>query len=192
MSEQRVPGNLAHLYESLKELFAWLRQDRWQRAQRVDPVLECFFDLESKSELIGAPGVRIHDSVVVSGDVRIGEGTFVGQFCTLNGTGGLEIGRNCSIAVGARIFTHDSVRWAVSGGAHPVEKSPVSIGDCCFIGANAIILRGVSIGDHSVIGAGSVVTSDIPAFTIAAGVPARRIGKVSIEGDRIEYVYDEK
>ena len=42
-----------------------------------------------------------------------------------------------------------------------------------WIGANAVILKGVTIGEHAVIAAGSVVNGDIPAYTIAAGVPAK-------------------
>lgn len=57
--------------------------------------------------------------------------------------------------------------------------SPVSIGNDVFIGGNSIILKGVSIGDVAVIGAGSVVTNSISPGIIAAGNPARPIGKVS-------------
>jgi acetyltransferase-like isoleucine patch superfamily enzyme len=49
----------------------------------------------------------------------------------------------------------------------------VSIGRDCWIGMNAIILKGVTIGDNTIIGAGSVVVSDIPANALAAGSPAR-------------------
>jgi acetyltransferase-like isoleucine patch superfamily enzyme len=48
-----------------------------------------------------------------------------------------------------------------------------------FIGARAIILKGVRIGQGAVIGAGSVVTSDVSAFMIAAGNPARIVAEVS-------------
>lgn len=57
----------------------------------------------------------------------------------------------------------------------------------CWIGAGAIILPGVTIGEHAVVGAGSVVTRDVPARTLAVGVPARvipRHDEDSIVGER--------
>jgi UDP-2-acetamido-3-amino-2,3-dideoxy-glucuronate N-acetyltransferase len=50
---------------------------------------------------------------------------------------------------------------------------PTTIKKGASIGSNATILCGVTIGEGAIIGAGSVVTKDIPAYAIAAGVPAR-------------------
>ena len=63
----------------------------------------------------------------------------------------------------------DDGSWATDPAA---VSQPVVIGENCFIGARAIILKGVQIGDGAVIGAGSVVTNDIPPSTIACGNPA--------------------
>jgi acetyltransferase-like isoleucine patch superfamily enzyme len=60
----------------------------------------------------------------------------------------------------------------------PTNDDAVKIGADVFVGARSIVLKGVAIGDGSVIGAGSVVTGDVPARSIAAGVPARVIGSV--------------
>jgi acetyltransferase-like isoleucine patch superfamily enzyme len=57
--------------------------------------------------------------------------------------------------------------------ATDLEIKPVRIGSGADIGTNATILPGVSIGEGAIIGAGAVVTSDIPPYTVAAGVPAR-------------------
>lgn len=59
------------------------------------------------------------------------------------------------------------------------EKGPVEIGDDVWLGTRVIILPGVSIGNGSIVAAGSVVTKDIPAYSICAGVPARVIKKRS-------------
>jgi acetyltransferase-like isoleucine patch superfamily enzyme len=58
----------------------------------------------------------------------------------------------------------------------PDSGYDIIIGSGCFIGANAIILKGVTIGDNTIIGAGSVVTKDIPSNVFAAGVPAIVVG----------------
>ena len=56
-----------------------------------------------------------------------------------------------------------------------VTKKFVKIEDDCWIAANSIILAGVTIGKGSVIAAGSVVTKDVPAYSVVAGVPAKII-----------------
>lgn len=48
----------------------------------------------------------------------------------------------------------------------------------CWIGANSVILPGVTIGENAVVGAGSIVTTDIPAKTVAVGNPAKVIKEI--------------
>lgn len=54
-------------------------------------------------------------------------------------------------------------------------KEPPIIGNDVWVGARVIVMRGVSIGDGAIIGAGSIVTKDVPAYAIVAGVPAKVI-----------------
>ena len=63
---------------------------------------------------------------------------------------------------------------------------PVTIGSNIWFGANVVVCSGVTIGDNCVIGAGSVVTKDIPANSIAAGVPCRVIREIT-EADSMKY-----
>ena len=58
-----------------------------------------------------------------------------------------------------------------------LKQGLITIGDNVFIGSNSTILYDVTIGNNVIIGAGSVVTKDIPDGVVAAGVPARVIGK---------------
>ena len=114
----------------------------------------------------------------VVGDPVVGEGTWVGPFCLLDGSGGLVIGRGCDLAAGVQVYTHSTAARCVTGRAVDTERAPVTIGDYTFIGANSVVLMGVTIGSRCVIGAGSVVTSDVPDGTCATGVPARVVGTV--------------
>lgn len=129
---------------------------------------------------------RIYNETTwIIGDPKIGTDTWIGAFTLIDGSGGLEIGNHCSIASGVHIYTHDTVRWAVqdlkkdSAEQSHIDRTPVKIGNNCFIGANSTILRGVTIGDHCVIGAGSVVNKNIPAGSIAVGNPCRVIKSIA-------------
>jgi acetyltransferase-like isoleucine patch superfamily enzyme len=53
------------------------------------------------------------------------------------------------------------------------SKGPTRISDNVWCGVGVVVTSGVTIGERCVIGANSVVTSDIPAYSVAAGVPAR-------------------
>src|SRR3989454_7842371 len=55
----------------------------------------------------------------------------------------------------------------------------------CSIGANATIVCGVPLGEYAFIGAGAVVTSDVPAYALMVGVPARRVGWMCQCGERL-------
>lgn len=70
-------------------------------------------------------------------------------------------------------------------------NSPVRIGRNCWLGAGVIVCPGVTIGDNSVIGAGSVVTRDIPANVVAAGVPCRVLREIG-DRDRAYYFKDRR
>jgi acetyltransferase-like isoleucine patch superfamily enzyme len=97
--------------------------------------------------------------------------------CYLDATGGLTIGNDVSIAHGVSILTTEH-EYAVPGVATrdaAVREAAVAIGDDVWIGAGARILAGVRIGDHAVVGAGAVVTRDVPARQVVAGVPARAV-----------------
>lgn len=111
----------------------------------------------------------------------IGEGTWIGAFTVIDGSGGLTIGEGCDIASGTHVYTHSSAKRCVSGRAYElVDRAPVTIGNRVFIGANAVISMGVTIGDEAIIAAGAVVTTDVESRTIVGGVPARVIGNIDL------------
>ena len=66
-----------------------------------------------------------------------------------------------------------SVIWLHGLGADGNDFAPIVLEENVWLGSRVIVLRGVTIGAHSVIGAGSVVVNDVPARSVAVGVPAR-------------------
>jgi acetyltransferase-like isoleucine patch superfamily enzyme len=161
----------------LKELWRNRRAEVNDRFNRTLPFGDYIVDRWDKASELGfGDGVSIYDSSIVLGDVVVGEQTWIGPFVVLDGSGGLEIGRNCSVSAGVQIYSHDTVKWALSGGEESYEYAKTQIGDNCYIGPNTIIAKGVSIGDRSIVGANSLVLSDIPSGSKAVGAPCRVIG----------------
>lgn len=105
-------------------------------------------------------------------NIRIGEGTIIGDHATLDGRALLHIGSHVDIASGVMIYnSHHDID---SENFDPIEK-PVRIGDYVFIGPRVVILPGVTIGEGAVIAAGAVVTKDVPAKAVVGGIPAKFI-----------------
>jgi len=105
----------------------------------------------------------------------VGDGTWIGQQCFFHSAGGLRIGRNVGIGPGVKILTssHDITDTSLPILHCPIRFAEVIVEDDCDLGVGSILLPGSRIGRGAQIGAGAVVTGDIPAWTVAAGVPAR-------------------
>jgi len=178
-----MDNDLQKLWLSLRKLHTALRDRTNEKYQRINPFYEDLFDWKERGAYWAQDdkNITIYNSTTVVGNVEIGENTWIGPFCSLDGNGGLKIGRYCSISFGCQILTHDTVRWALTAGKADYEYAQTTIEDCCFLGSYTVVNKGITIGKHSVVGAGSVVTKDIPDYTIAAGVPANRIGQVEID-----------
>ena len=146
-------------------------QTKWKR---VLPVGEYLSDRWEKAQFLDfGTGTSIYDSSIVLGEVEVGSNTWIGPNTILDGSGGLVIGDNCSISAGVQIYSHDTVRWAVSGGVESIEYSPTSIESNVYLGPNVVVERGVTIGAGAVIGANSLVNCDIPPNSRAWGNPCR-------------------
>jgi len=128
-------------------------------------------------------GKQFNDFCILRGKefIELGEDVWIGYFCLLDGSGGLNIGNQVSISSGVHIYTHDSSNYRIhntekdaENGTH-IDRAPVVIGDNVQIGANSIVLKGVTIGNNVIIGALSLVNSDIPDNCIAVGNPCKVI-----------------
>lgn len=154
----------------------WLarRREVHGRYTRTLPFGDYVVDRWEKARELGfGEGTSIYDSALVLGDVRVGARTWIGPGVVLDGSAGLSIGSNCTICAGVQIYSHDSVQWALSGGAAPYDYAATSIGDNCYIGPNTVIAKGVRIGTGCLIGACSLVLGDVPAGARAFGIPCR-------------------
>ncbi len=107
----------------------------------------------------------------------VGEGTYYHRQ-NLDGVAPrlISIGRDCVLAPTAMILTHDASTFIHTG---KYRVAPVCIGDRCFLGYNSVVMPGVTLGDDVIVGAGAVVTSDVPAGTVVAGVPARALARTT-------------
>src|SRR4051794_13578692 len=114
--------------------------------------------------------IRCHEGVV-----DIGAKTVLGQECTISAFQHVSIGRECVIADRVMLidFDHGVVEVDRPIRLQGIYKRDVHIGNNVWIGYGACILRGVTVGDNAIVGTSAVVTRDVPANAVVAGVPAR-------------------
>ncbi|MFX0196182.1 MAG: acyltransferase [Candidatus Hodarchaeota archaeon] len=185
VSQDELFAKLLELYDNRADFFL----KKWQRLLPLD---EMIIDRWEKAKKLGfGEGTSVYDSALIFGDVKVGRHTWIGPFTILDGSGGgLTIGDHCSISAGVQIYTHDSVKWAISGGKAGYEKSPTCIGSCVYVGPLSIITKGVKVGDYCVISAFSYVDTEIPDYSIARGQVAKVVGRVNLKEDgEVDYEY---
>jgi acetyltransferase-like isoleucine patch superfamily enzyme len=173
----QIDKDISILYDKLSTLKEFLDLEFKKDFNRVLPFADVLFDRWEKAKFLSfGEGTSVYDSCYIFGDVKVGKNTWIGPFTILDGSGGLIIGDFCSISAGVHIYTHDSVKWATSGGELPYEYAPVKIGDRCYIGPHSIISMGVILGDGCIVGANSFVNKSFPPGCKIAGSPAKLIG----------------
>jgi len=116
--------------------------------------------------------IRVHE-----GEVSIGAKTVIGQECTVSAYQSVSVGRECILADRVMLIDFDH---GVTEVERPIRlqgiyKRDVRVGHNVWIGYGACVLRGVEIGDNSIVGTNAVVTKEVPANAVVAGVPARVI-----------------
>jgi acetyltransferase-like isoleucine patch superfamily enzyme len=113
--------------------------------------------------------------------VKVGKKSHIARFVFIDDRNPelVEIGNGVAITVRVMILCHQRDLSHYKPGMYamecPFKEGKVIIKDGAHIGIGAIILPGVTIGEGAVIGAGAVVTKDVPAYSLAAGIPAKVI-----------------
>ncbi len=108
--------------------------------------------------------------------IKIGDKNYFNRNMMIDACGYIEIGNHNMF--GPDIYITDSNHdfgMGISPSSRPMNKGTVKIGNHCWIGAKAIILKDVELGDYCVVAAGAVVTKSFPAGSMLAGVPAKLI-----------------
>lgn len=111
--------------------------------------------------------------------IVIGNGNYFNKGLMIDACGQIVIGDKNMF--GPDVYIADSNHTFgpdLSPGDHPMKQGVVRIGNNCWIGAKAIILKDVVLGDNCVVAAGAVVTKSFPAGSVVAGVPAKVIKNV--------------
>lgn len=143
--------------------------------------------------LIIERNVKILDNVEINVEkyVEIGESTSLQNRTQIHGDvtiGSCVVGApNLFISSGEHVFkVQPEIPIKIQDRISEINSSPVKVGDDCWLGINVVIMPGVEIGRGCVIGANAVVTSNIPPYSVAVGVPARVIKQ------RMEFIIPEK
>jgi acetyltransferase-like isoleucine patch superfamily enzyme len=177
----RSHGMLNFSYGRLIARWAWLKL-RWRGRLQTDGL--CFVGPGVTLEIGRGAVLRLgrwswigHGSKIRAheGEVEIGAKTVLGQECTISSFQHVAIGRECIVADRVMLidFDHGVVETERPVRLQGIYKRDVNVGHNCWIGYGACILRGVTVGDNAVIGTSAVVTKDMPANAVCAGVPAR-------------------
>jgi acetyltransferase-like isoleucine patch superfamily enzyme len=168
-------------YARLMLRWAWLKL-RWRGRLETDGI--CFVGPGVTFEIGPEASVRLgrwswigHGTKIRAheGSVAIGAKTVLGQECTISSFQHVAIGRECILADRVMLIDFDH---GVTEVERPIRlqgiyKRDVNVGNNCWIGYGACILRGSTVGDNCIVGTSTVVTKAVPSNAVVGGVPAR-------------------
>ncbi len=177
----RAHGMLNRKYGVLAARWLWLKL-RWRGRLETDGL--CFIGPGVTLEIGKDAKVRLgrwcwigHGTKIRAheGVVEVGAKTVMGQECTISSFQHVSIGRECIVADRVMLidFDHGVVETERPVREQGIYKRDVRVGHNVWIGYGACFLRGTTTGDNAVIGSLSVVSKDVPANAVAAGVPVR-------------------
>lgn len=117
--------------------------------------------------------VMLRAEVTSPRNLRMGIDSVIGRDCLVDARGGITIGDRVNITSFARFMT---AKHLIDEPGFPAVLEPIVVEDDAWIALGATVLGGVTIGEGAVVAAGAVVTRDVPARAIVAGIPATQVG----------------
>ena len=158
----------------------------------LDSELGCCVEVAARTQIVESV---IDDFSYVMNDGHVIYSR-IGKFCSIAAHVRVNPGNHPLRRAGLHHFTYRSAKYGLGEDEDAFfdwrRGFEVLLGHDVWIGHGAVILPGVSIGTGAAIGAGSVVTRDVPAFTVAAGNPARKIRArfpESVQADLLELAW---
>ena len=137
-------------------------------------------DSAIRSNRLGGFSPCVVRTVTATARIQLGDRVGLSNSVIVAGNS-IEIGEDTILGSGVMILDNDfhvmgtGFSWVSECSKN---SKPIKIGRGCFIGSRSMILKGVTLGDRAIIGAGAVVTKDVPAYSMAAGNPARIVGTI--------------
>ena len=143
----------------------------------LNPIIVPFGSIKCGRLILRCKPVPVELGAAKGGCLVLGERVFINTGSTIVAHHSIVLGDDCLIGDFVAIFdtSHHQLEPSV-----PTRVAPVLLGTNVWVGRSVIILPGVTIGDHAVIAAGSVVTENVAARTLAAGVPARPVRTLQV------------
>lgn len=138
-----------------------------------------------KPVLVNLYGCAIGDDTKIGAFVEIQKNAIVGKRCKISSHSficeGVNIEDEVFVGHGVKFINDRYPRATIAGRLKSNDDwrvTPILVRRGASIGTNAVIMCGVTIGKDAMVGAGAVVTHDIPAYSIAIGIPARVMGDI--------------
>jgi acetyltransferase-like isoleucine patch superfamily enzyme len=150
----------------------------------------------SNARLLGDSVIRGTLRLEAQGRLDLGRFCYVGDGVIVSAQAHVTIGEATLLAHGVQVFDNNShpisaaarelqfrrmMGFKERNGPIIIDAAPVQIGRRCWIGANALVMKGVTIGDDTIVAAGSVVSTSLPEGVIAGGNPAKTIRVLTAE-----------
>jgi len=192
-----IQGDLSQISVSNVKLFGqgslWIMMGEYDVISEIldihkSKILDYYIECDRKNSAIPLLDIkniqaRIEPGAIIRDKVFIGKNAVIMMGAIINI--GVEIGENTmidmNVVLGARSIIgkncHIGAGSVVAGVLEPPSKKPVIIEDGVLVGANSVILEGIKVSKGAVVAAGSIVTKDVPADTVVAGIPAKIIKK---------------
>ncbi len=179
------------MLRDINEMIAELKSGKYLRHERKWKKIGSLQVLENSGPIkIG--DCRFYDPLILrctpGGYIELGERSHYGHHCEIHSKKKVIIGPYSAISF--QVLIMDCDYHGI--GNNPQKAAPIILEGSNFIACRSIILKGVTIGKGAMIAANSVVTSDIPSFTIAAGIPAKVIKKLEPFEGKHGQEYEEK